>query len=158
MLRLLIEKLESILDLGRLQNPSTGRELIRLIIIDYITLVRDFAFSDRISGKMPEIHRYPKGILDLRRKFFTQKYLTFGGICGTVTVQEKTHEFVSAFSSTIEPKFFQFFRHRYPICIPAAVMVIFLNSGFKLLSGKTHLFCFLRSFQTAFPEECRLSV
>jgi len=87
LLRLRIEKLGSILDLGRLHNPSTGRELIRLIIIDYITLVRDFAFLDWISGKMPK-YIYLKGILDLRRKFFTQKYLTFGGICSKVKVQE----------------------------------------------------------------------
>ena len=71
-----IEKLEDILDLGCLQNPSTGRELIRLIILDYITLVRDFAFSDWISGKMPEISRknlYLKGILDLKEKILYSK-------------------------------------------------------------------------------------
>ena len=65
LLRLRIEKLGSILDLGRLHNPSTGRELIRLIIIDYITLVRDFAFLDWISGKMPAIH-LSKGNIRLR--------------------------------------------------------------------------------------------
>ena len=76
MLRLRIEKLGSILDLGRLHNPSTGRELIRLIIIDYITLVRDFAFLDWISGKMPEIH-LSKGNIRLKEKVLYSKIFNF---------------------------------------------------------------------------------
>jgi hypothetical protein len=56
-----MEKLENISNLECLQNQSTYRELIRLIILDYITLVRDFASlywtlgkTARKTGKNPQ--------------------------------------------------------------------------------------------------------
>lgn len=177
------EKLENVPNLECLQNPSTGRELIRLIILDYITLVRDFLSLDWLSGKtiwnLRKIRAKEstgfKEILDFKRKIlYSADFVTFIEIA----VKEESLNFLlsflwQAFRGPI-PYFLHYLRclsvllkslTQAPLTFPSLELHLRPRYGngnipeahLQIPAWKARNLPSLLHLQTTFPGECRLS-